>query len=111
MLATLLLSHLVWSNPFSDYPLVKGVVRKFNFETQKVTIRHEMIPNLDMPPVDHSGIEALQKLTERYARISKRVRLKHLSEDCRRLLDKAGPMVEVNIYEDPHYAVISDDLA
>lgn len=60
--------------------------------------------------VDHSGIEALQKLTDRYARLNKRIRLKHLSEDCRKLLHRAGSMVEVNFFEDPHYGVVSDEL-
>ncbi len=59
---------------------------------------------------DHSGIEAVQKLTERYAKAGKRVRLKHLSADCRRLLDRAGTMIEINVYEDPHYGVASDQL-
>jgi len=60
--------------------------------------------------VDHSGIEAVQKLTERYSKQKKRVRLRHLSPDCRKLLDRAGTMVEVNIVEDPHYGVVSDQL-
>lgn len=59
---------------------------------------------------DHSGIEAVQKLTERYAKIGKKVRLRHLSPDCRRLLSRAGNMVEVNVDEDPTYAVASDEL-
>ncbi|MGE3759883.1 MAG: SulP family inorganic anion transporter [Pseudobdellovibrionaceae bacterium] len=61
--------------------------------------------------VDHSGIEAVQKLTERYAKVKKKIRLRHLSPDCRKLLDRAGSMVEVNYVEDPHYAVVSDELA
>lgn len=61
--------------------------------------------------VDHSGIEAVKKLTERYSRANKRIRLKHLSEDCIKLLDRAGSRVEVNLYEDPHYGVVSDELA
>lgn len=61
--------------------------------------------------VDHSGIEAVQKLTDRYTKLNKKIRLKHLSPDCIRLLDNAGSMVEVNIYEDPHYGVVSDELA
>lgn len=60
---------------------------------------------------DHSGIEAVQKVTERYAKLGKRVRLRHLSEDCRKLLANAGPMIEVNVLEDPHYAVADDELA
>ncbi|MDX5397378.1 MAG: STAS domain-containing protein, partial [Hymenobacteraceae bacterium] len=61
--------------------------------------------------VDHSGIEAIQKLTDRYQKLGKTVHLRHLSPDCIRLLDKAGSMVEVNILEDPHYAVVTDKLA
>ncbi len=61
--------------------------------------------------VDHSGIEALQKLTDRYEKVGKKVRLRHLSADCRRLLNTAGPMIEVDIEQDPHYGVVSDDLA
>jgi sulfate permease, SulP family len=59
---------------------------------------------------DHSGIEAIQKLTDRYANVGKRVRLKHLSADCRTLLDRLGSMIEVNHFEDPHYAVADDSL-
>ena len=39
---------------------------------------------------DMSGIEALNKLTERYAKVGKKVHLKHLSRDCIRLLENAN---------------------
>tara|TARA_R110002072_G_scaffold534_2_gene3598 strand:+ start:132245 stop:133783 length:1539 start_codon:yes stop_codon:yes gene_type:complete len=64
----------------------------------------------DSKIVDHSGIEALQKLSHRYSKVGKQVRYRHLSPDCRRLLDRAGTMIEVNIIEDPHYAVATDAL-
>jgi SulP family sulfate permease len=57
---------------------------------------------------DQSGLEAINALTERYQKLGKRVHLRHLSEDCRRLLDRAGDLVEVNISEDPHYHVATD---
>lgn len=60
--------------------------------------------------VDHSGIEAVQKLTERYLKIGKKIHLRHLSPDCIKLLDRAGSMVEVNILEDPTYSVVADEL-
>lgn len=59
---------------------------------------------------DHSGIETLNKLTERYAKLNKRIRLKHLSPDCVALLDRASSIIEVNIYEDPHYGIATDKL-
>lgn len=60
---------------------------------------------------DHSAIEAIDKLAERYDRAGKRLHLKHLSRECRLLLQKAGPLVEVNVVEDPDYHVAADNVA
>jgi len=57
---------------------------------------------------DQSGLEAISALAERYEKLGKRLHLRHLSEDCRRLIDKAGDIVEINISEDPHYHVATD---
>ncbi|MEE9310065.1 MAG: SulP family inorganic anion transporter [Cocleimonas sp.] len=59
---------------------------------------------------DHSAIEAIEKLAVRYDRAEKRLHLKHVSEECRSLLKKAGPLVEVNVVEDPTYHVADDKL-
>ncbi len=59
---------------------------------------------------DHSGLEAVSSLTERYLNQGKKLRLKGLSEECRTLLDNAGSMIEVNL-EDPRYRVATDKLA
>ncbi len=58
--------------------------------------------------LDHSGIEAVQKVTSKYLAVNKKVILKHLSSDCRQLLDNAGTMIEINIMEDPHYKVVTE---
>tara|TARA_R110002073_G_scaffold118918_1_gene258685 strand:+ start:601551 stop:603125 length:1575 start_codon:yes stop_codon:yes gene_type:complete len=60
--------------------------------------------------VDHSAIEAIDNLAEKYRKAGKTLHLRHLSEDCRILLHKAGDMVEVNVLEDPHYHVADDEL-
>lgn len=60
--------------------------------------------------MDHSAIEAVNKITERYAKLGKTVHLRHLSDDCRRLLDKADAIIEVNHFEDPTYKVATDKL-
>lgn len=57
---------------------------------------------------DMSGIEALNKITERYKKAGKKVHLKHLSRDCVRLLENAQDIIEVNVLEDPTYKVVSD---
>lgn len=59
---------------------------------------------------DHSGLEAISSLTERYLNQGKKLRLKGLSAECRTLLDNAGSMIEVNL-EDPRYRVAIDELA
>ena len=60
---------------------------------------------------DHSAIEAIDALAERYVKLGKTLHLRHLSPDCRKLLRKAGNMIEVNVIEDPHYHVADDALA
>jgi len=49
---------------------------------------------------DHSGIEAINTLADRYCRLGKTLHLIDLSSECAQLLDTAGDMVEVKIYED-----------
>ena len=53
-------------------------------------------------------IAALNRLTSRYQEAGKKVHLRHLSEDCRRLMDKADDIIEVNMFEDPTYKVLTD---
>tara|TARA_R110002049_G_scaffold13509_3_gene58856 strand:+ start:208335 stop:209864 length:1530 start_codon:yes stop_codon:yes gene_type:complete len=60
---------------------------------------------------DHSAIEAIDTLAERYIKAGKKLHLRHLSTECRQLLTKAGDMVEVNVMEDPHYHVADDQIA
>lgn len=60
---------------------------------------------------DHSAIEAIDTLAERYIRAGKTLHLRHLNEECRLLLSKAGDLVEVNVLEDPRYHVADDQMA
>ena len=59
---------------------------------------------------DHSAIEAIDTLAERYLNEDKRLHLRHLSPECVQLLKKAGDLVEVNMIEDPRYHVADDQL-
>ena len=56
--------------------------------------------------VDMSAIDAVNKITERYAKVNKKVRLYHLSEDCRLLLKNAA--IIVDIVDDPTYKIVTD---
>jgi SulP family sulfate permease len=87
-------------------PLFFGAVTAFNEifdvaadpELVIVDFRHSRV-------MDMSAIEALNKLTERYQKAGKKLHLRHLSEDCRRLLANADAVIDVNIMEDPDYKV------
>jgi len=59
---------------------------------------------------DMSGIEALNKLTERYSNAGKKVHLRHLSKDCIQLLENAEDIIDVNVLEDPTYKVVVDKV-
>jgi SulP family sulfate permease len=53
---------------------------------------------------DHSALEAINNLCEKYRDLGKTVILRHLSPDCRKVLSKADAILEVTI-EDPKYHV------
>ena len=64
----------------------------------------------DSRVADMSAIEALNQVTQRYSKVGKKVHLRHLSDDCRRLLKNADALIEVNILEDPTYKVVTDKV-
>ncbi|SEA98614.1 sulfate permease, SulP family [Flavobacterium gillisiae] len=57
---------------------------------------------------DMSAIDAVNKLTERYAKVGKKIHLRHLSADCRQLLHDADKVIDINIIEDPTYKVAAN---
>ncbi|WP_417462246.1 SulP family inorganic anion transporter [Kordiimonas sp.] len=58
--------------------------------------------------LDHSGLQAIDSLADKYERAGKTLQLRHLSADCRKLLKKAGTMVRASEVEDPKYGVAVD---
>lgn len=59
---------------------------------------------------DMSAIEAVNKITQRYKNVNKEVHLKHLSKDCRVLLNNASAIIDVNVLEDPTYKLAVDKI-
>ena len=92
-------------------PLFFGSTTAF---TEKFDIQNDptevIIDFAESRIADMSGIEAVNKLTERYAKLNKKVHLKHLSSDCIDLLKNAEAIIDVNIMEDPTYKVAVDKL-
>lgn len=58
--------------------------------------------------VDMSAINTLDKLSKKYSDLNKNLHLKHLSEDCIKLLKNAEAVIEINIQEDPTYKVMPE---
>lgn len=60
---------------------------------------------------DHSGIEAIRNVTNKYLDLGKEVKLTHLSPDCKALMLKANfkfeEVIETSI-DDPRYHVVTD---
>jgi len=93
-------------------PLFFGSVHAFQELFDPKNDPDEVIVDFyDSRVADHSGLEAIDTLAERYERAGKKLHLKHLSTECRVLLDKAGDLVEVNLMEDPRYKIADNRLA
>ena len=93
-------------------PLFFGSVQHFHDLFDPRNDPDEVIVDFyDARVADHSGIEAIDSLAERYQRHGKTLHLRHLSPECRDLLEKAGDLVEVDLMEDPRYHVADDRLA
>ncbi len=88
-------------------PLFFGSITDFNV---KFDIKNDPdaveIDFVESRVADHSAIEAIFGLVEKYQAAGKKVTLKHLSEDCKVLLYKASPVFRGVIEEavdDPRY--------
>lgn len=92
-------------------PLFFGSIAAFNEKFDVLGDPQEVVIDFEESRVvDMSAIEALNKITERYLKVGKKVHLKHLSPDCRKLLANADQLIDVNVMEDPTYKVLVDDL-
>ena len=90
-------------------PLFFGSVTAFNDKFDILNDPEEVIIDFaESRIVDMSAIEAVNKITERYLKVGKRVHLKHLSADCRQLLQNADQIIDVNVLEDPTYKIVAD---
>jgi sulfate permease, SulP family len=92
-------------------PLFFGSISAFNDKFDVNGDPEEVIIDFrESKVVDMSGIEVLNRLTERYHKAGKKIQLRHLSADCRQLLKNAEGIIDVNIMEDPAYIVAVDKV-
>ncbi|TYC16216.1 SulP family inorganic anion transporter [Bizionia gelidisalsuginis] len=88
-------------------PLFFGSIQAFNDKFDvKNDPDHVEIDFIESRISDHSALEAIFILVEKYEAAGKTIRLKHLSEDCKVLMYKASPKfkdVIIEDVEDPRY--------
>ena len=88
-------------------PLFFGSISAFN---QKFDIKNDPetveIDFVESRVSDHSAIEAIFNLVNKYKSAGKTIKLKHLSQDCKVLLHKSSPIfkdVIIEAVDDPRY--------
>lgn len=90
-------------------PLFFASVTAFNEKFDVLNDPDEVIIDFaESRVVDMSAIEALNKITERYQKVGKKIHLKHLSHDCITLLKNAEEIIDINLLEDPKYKLVTN---
>ena len=93
-------------------PLFFGSVSAFNdkFDVKNDPEKIE-IDFMESRISDHSALEAVFNIVEKFENAGKSIHLKHLSEECKQLLYKSNGKfheVIVNAIDDPRYHVVED---
>jgi len=57
--------------------------------------------------IDQSALKAIEDIADKYNRFGKKVKLRHLTRDCHKLLSRAGQLV-VDSDDDPDYGIAVD---
>lgn len=95
-------------------PLFFGSVQNFNTKFNAKTDPDNVeIDFIESKVSDHSGIEAISNITQKYLDLGKRIRLTHLSPECKTLLlnadQKFAEIIETSI-DDPRYYVVTNQM-
>ncbi len=91
-----------------DGPLFFASVTSFNEQFDVENDPSEVIIDFKKARVmDSSGAEAIDGLTDKYKKAGKKLTLRHLSEDCKRMLKTAGPFCSYE-EDDPTYKVAAN---
>ena len=95
-------------------PLFFGSIQAFNSKFDIANDPEQIeIDFMESRVSDHSALEAIFNLVGKYEEAGKKVRVKHLSEECQQLMIKASPRL-ANVIEhdvdDPRYHVMAKVL-
>jgi sulfate permease, SulP family len=88
-----------------DGPLFFASVTSFNEKFDVNSDPEEVVIDFKKARVmDSSGVEAIDALTDKYKQAGKKLTLRHLSKDCKKALQTAGPFCTYE-EDDPTYKV------
>lgn len=91
-----------------DGPLFFASVTSFNEQFDIANDPAEVVIDFKKARVmDSSGAEAIDAITEKYKQAGKKLTLRHLSKDCKKMLKTAGPFCTYE-EDDPTYKVAKD---
>lgn len=89
-------------------PLFFGSVEGF---TELFTIKEDpdlvIVDFANSRVVDQSALQAVEALAGRYTQAGKAIRLRHLTKDCHKLLNRAGQLI-IDSDDDPEYGLAVD---
>ena len=92
-------------------PLFFGSVTAFNEKFDVLNDPNEVIIDFaESRVVDMSAIQSLNKITERYHKVGKKIHLKNLSPDCKTLLKNAEQIIDVNVLKEKTYKAAVDNI-
>ncbi|GJQ60413.1 MAG: SulP family inorganic anion transporter [Candidatus Scalindua sp. AMX11] len=94
-----------------DGSLFFGSVTSFkNLFTPSQDPKNVVIEFQNTRVYDHSALEAINTISEKYKELGKILRLKHLSKECQTLIKKANSIIEIDTHHDPDYHIATDEL-
>ena len=99
----------IWGPLF--FGSIQAFVAKFTPAEDPDSIEIDFI---DSKVSDHSGIEAIRNIVNKYEGLGKTVKLKHLSPDCKEILMTANVKFEdliITDIDDPRYYVVTEKVA
>lgn len=78
-----------------------GSVANFNERFDPTNDPNKVIINFGHARIfDYSGVEALSILTEKYGKLDKRIYVKNINKDCKKMIEKAENLSKVYFYND-----------
>jgi len=83
---------------------IEGFSELFTIKDDPDTV---IVDFADSRVVDQSALQAIEALAAKYTQAGKSIRLRHLTRDCHKLLNRAGQLM-IDSDDDPEYEIATD---